>query len=185
MVSYQHISNACRALYQDGVIAYPTETVYGLGADPHSFKAVSRLLAVKNRSWEKGLILISASYQQLAPYIRISNDAILEKALNSWPGPYTWVFEATQRVPLWVRGKHSTIAVRVSPHPVTQALCSQFAGPIISTSANPAGFAATKRRIKVTQWFHNKIDYFVPGDSGPYSKPSEIRDARTGKLLRE
>ncbi len=183
--THWHLSRAKHALAASGVIAYPTETVYGLGADPLDCEAVSKLLTIKNRSWEKGLILIAAHLDQLLPYIKLTPGDSMNKIKSSWPGPFTWVFEATDRVPPWVKGRHSTIAVRVTSHPWAAALCNHTKGPIISTSANPSGLLATQERILVKKWFHHQIDYFLPGTPGPYTSPSEIRDARSGKLIRQ
>jgi len=184
LTHHWHLSRAKHVLSEGGVIAYPTETVFGLGADPFNHDAVIKLLTIKNRPWEKGLILIASNFEQLIPFIRPVNNSAMEKIKASWPGPFTWVFEATDAVPEWVRGKHRSIAVRVTPHPLASLLCGYFKGPIISTSANPSGFLATQKRILIRKWFHNKIDYFLPGDPGPYLRPSEIRNASSGKLLR-
>ena len=185
MLNHWHIANASRTLAAGGVIAYPTETVYGLGANPHDDEAIARLLTIKHRSWEKGLILLAANTEQLLPYIQPVSQKKMQQIEATWPGPYTWVFEATSYVPSLVRGKHSTIAVRVTPHPWAHALCEFFDGPIISTSANPSGLPATQNRILVEKWFHGQIDYVLPGTPGPSKKPSEIRDARTGQVLRK
>lgn len=184
MLNRWHVNNAAQILHEGGVIAYPTETVYGLGADPHNLDAVSQLLKIKQRPWQKGLILIASNVKQLAPYIIPTESKRMDEILASWPGPYTWVFDATENVPLWVRGQHRSIAVRVTPHPIANALCEAFGGPIISTSANPSGFRATQQRILIEKWFHHQLDYILPGDPGPYTKPSEIRNAQSGKLLR-
>ncbi len=183
--THWHLSRAKHALEASGVIAYPTETVYGLGADPFDCEAVSKLLTIKNRPWEKGLILIATHLDQLLPYIKLVPKNTMDKIKASWPGPFTWVFEATEQVPPWVKGRHSTIAVRVTSHPWAAALCDYVRSPIISTSANPSGLLATQRRILVRKWFNGQIDYFLPGTPGPYTAPSEIRDAHSGSLIRQ
>lgn len=184
MATHWAVGKACRIIENGGVIAYPTETVYGLGADPLDLDAVRRILDIKNRAWEKGLILLASNIEQLLPYIIPVDEIKMRDIQATWPGPFTWVFEASPLVPAWVRGKHTSIAVRVTPHPWAHALCERFGRPIISTSANPSGFAATQNRVLIEKWFHGHIDYVLPGDPGPYTKPSEIRDARSGKVLR-
>ncbi len=135
-VSQFSIHRATRLLVQGQGIAYPTEAIYGLGCDPLNEYAVSDLLALKQRPVDKGLILIAASIQQLAPFLITSHSGILDKALATWPGPTTWIFPAQNWVPKWLTGHHSSLAVRVSKHPTVIALCKGFGGPIISTSAN-------------------------------------------------
>lgn len=178
------IHQAKRSLLRGGVIVYPTETVWGLGCDPFSESAVRRLLDIKQRPVEKGLILIAAHLEQLLPYIVAPSAAQLETAAATWPGPVTWVFDASDAVPAWVRGKHPTVAVRVTSHPVAQALCADYGKPLVSTSANVSGHSPSQNSLLVRRWFTGKADLFVPGEAGPYTRPSEIRDARTGAILR-
>lgn len=175
---------ACRALSSGGVIAYPTETVWGLGCDPGNEAAVQQVLAIKQRPIQKGLLLIAANTDQLEPYIVPLTPAKMRKILGTWPGPHTWLFAATARVPAWIRGRHDTVAVRVTSHPLATELCQQFGGPIVSTSANLSGFAPAKSEILVRRHFWDKVAYILPGEAGPHSTPSEIRDAQTGAVLR-
>jgi len=179
-----HIHQARRTLLRGGVIAYPTETVWGLGCDPFQETAVHRLLEIKQRPVEKGLILIAANLDQLRPFIVVSSPAQLEAAAATWPGPVTWVFEASDAVPMWVRGKHPTVAVRITSHPLAQALCADYGKPIVSTSANLSGHPPSQNELLVRRWFTGKVALFVPGEAGPYTRPSEIRDARSGAILR-
>jgi L-threonylcarbamoyladenylate synthase len=171
-------------LLRGGVIVYPTETVWGLGCDPFNAAAVAHLLQIKQRPPEKGLILIGADLDQLRPYVVLPAASKLRNIAASWPGPVTWVFEATTLVPPWVRGKHSTVAVRVSSHPVAQALCAEFGKPLVSTSANISGHPPSQNELLVRRWFAGKLSYFVPGTAGPHRRPSEIRDAASGAILR-
>lgn len=179
-----HIHQVKRSLLWGGVIAYPTETVWGLGCDPFHEAAVRRLLEIKQRPVEKGLILIAANLDQLLPYIVAPSAVQLNAVASTWPGPVTWVFEASAAVPAWVRGKHPTVAVRVTSHPIAQALCADFGKPLVSTSANVSGRAPSQNELLVRRWFNGKVDLFVPGKAGPYSRPSEIRDAQSGAILR-
>ncbi|MGH6977933.1 MAG: Sua5/YciO/YrdC/YwlC family protein, partial [Brevundimonas sp.] len=133
-------AEAAIALHAGGVIAYPTEAVWGLGCDPFDEAAVLRLLAIKQRPVDKGLILIAASVTQLdglADWDALP-DARRDDVLASWPGPHTWIMPATARVPRWITGVHDGVAMRVSAHPVVIALCDAFGGVLVSTSANPA-----------------------------------------------
>ncbi|MGH8031862.1 MAG: L-threonylcarbamoyladenylate synthase [Luteimonas sp.] len=178
---------AASALRAGGVIAYPTEAVWGLGCDPFDETAVRRLLAIKQRSIDKGLILIAASGRQLDGLI--DRDAIppmhRDAMRASWPGPHTWIVPATARVPRWITGAHDGVAVRVSAHPVVIALCEAFGGAIVSTSANRTGAPPPRTITEVDPALRAALDALVDGDTGDSARPSTIRDVRSGRLLRD
>ncbi|WP_240651694.1 L-threonylcarbamoyladenylate synthase type 1 TsaC [Serratia microhaemolytica] len=174
-------------LLKDGqVIAYPTEAVFGLGCDPDSETAVAKLLALKQRQWQKGLILIAADYQQLLPYIDDSQLNAQQRAaiFASWPGPVTWVIPAKSQTPRFLTGQFDSLAVRVSAHPLVQQLCRQFAKPLVSTSANLSGAAPCRSVAEITQQFGENFPV-LNGEVGGRQNPSEIRDALTGKQIRQ
>ncbi len=166
-----------------GVIAYPTEAVFGLGCDPWNGAAVCRILRLKRRSPAKGLILVAAELAQLEPFVYFPNQAILDRVLSTWPGPVTWVLPARSGVPKWLRGDYKSLAVRVTAHPIASALCAE-AGALVSTSANPSGCIPARCVQKVRAYFKNALDYIVPGEVGLEERPTEIRDGITGKILR-
>lgn len=180
----QLMHNAIETLQQGGIIAYPTEAVYGLGCDPFNEQAVTRILELKQRSIDKGLILIAASWQQVQALTQSIPNEVLQKALDSWPGPYTWIFSATTKVPKWITGSHDTIALRVTAHPIAKAICEAYNGPIVSTSANIEGKTPAKTYEEVQQQFPQGIDYIVPGDVGNLAQPTAICDVLTDKVLR-
>ena len=174
-------------LQQGGVIAYPTEGVFGVGCDPDNPTAIESLLAVKQRSQEKGLILIAADYAQLASYIdetQLSAEQ-LATVLATWPGPYTWIMPASAKVSPWVSGQFDTVAVRVSDHPLVQQLCRQYGKPITSTSANLSGMPACKTSQEVEQQLGSSAISILYGETGGRANPTEIRDARTHQTLRQ
>ncbi|WP_243393529.1 L-threonylcarbamoyladenylate synthase [Solimonas fluminis] len=175
---------AVRALQRGGVIAYPTEAVWGLGCEPQDERAVMRLLALKGRPWEKGVILIASRFEQVEPYVQVPSNNALKRATATWPGPATWVFPATDHTPMWISGDHDGVAVRVSSHPAVVALCEAYGGPIVSTSANPAGRAPALTVAQVRLYFGNEIDFLMPGALGHLAKPTTIRDVTTGHILR-
>jgi L-threonylcarbamoyladenylate synthase len=179
-----HIKRAAAILHQGGIIAYPTEGVWGLGCDPDNGEAVLRLLALKQRSWQKGLILIAASFEQLAPYITVPSSTVLKQLRTTWPGPVTWLVPAQYSTPPWLRGTHRTLAVRVTAHPVAAALCRRFGGALVSTSANLAGRPAARSRLQVQRYFGDALDYIVPGAAGGLMRPTEIRDSLSGAVVR-
>ena len=175
---------AAGVLHQGALIAYPTEGVYGLGCDPFNEAAVMRLLALKKRPVEKGLILVAAELVQITPLVRF--DAVPDRSQveASWPGPVTWTLPATDAVPEWIRGRFDTVAIRVSAHPVVQALCRAAGMPLVSTSANPAGQLPAMRCEQVDDYFGDQLAGCVVGELGGREGPTPIFDARTGQQLR-
>jgi len=179
-----HIQQAVRAIHGGGIVAYPTEAVYGLGCDPLDPDAVMRLLALKRRPAEKGLILIAASLDQLQPYLAPLTPALKRKLATTWPGPVTWLLPVRPEAPWWLTGDHDTLAVRVTDHPLAAALCRAAGTPLVSTSANPAGRRPARDPLAVQRLFGDRIDCLLHGAVGGRARPSEIRDARTGKVVR-
>ncbi|QIB65664.1 L-threonylcarbamoyladenylate synthase [Kineobactrum salinum] len=184
MVSDLHLRAAVRALAQGGVLACPTEAVWGLSCDPDNPEAVSRLLELKQRPLEKGLILVAASAAQLQPLLAPLTEAQRSKLSLSWPGPTTWLVPHGGRLPPWVHGDHDTVALRVSAHPVVAALCHAWGGPLVSTSANPAGCKPATTAFQVRRYFRQQLDYIVPGAVGTAARPSVIRDLLTDRIIR-
>lgn len=180
------LAEVLRALQQEEVIAYPTEAVFGLGCDPDSEKAVNALLALKQRPWQKGLILIAASYEQLIPYVDDSalSDLQRETIFSCWPGPVTWVIPARTDTPHWLTGDFDSLAVRVSDHPLVQQLCLQYGKPVVSTSANLSGLEPCRTEEEVRIQFGPSLPVLL-GKVGGRLNPSEIRDALTGKQFRQ
>jgi L-threonylcarbamoyladenylate synthase len=174
---------ATRAIRGGGLVAYPTEAVYGLGCNPLDPEAVLDLLALKSRPVGKGLILIAADFDQLRPYVTEVDAASMAAVHASWPGPHTWLLPARPATPPWLTGDHPTLAVRVTGHPVAAALC-RLAGPLVSTSANPAGRRPARDALTVRRYFGDALDAVVCGPVDRTRGPSAIRDASTGRLLR-
>ena len=180
----ENIQQAVDVLKQGGVIAYPTEAVFGLGCDPNNQQAIKRIIGLKGRDAGKGLILIAASFEQLEPFIAELPLEIKNKLLTSWPGPVTWIVPAKKTSSTLLRGAHSTLAVRVTKHVLVQQVCNGFGGAIVSTSANPAGQVAARSAKEVENYFKKELDYILEGDTGGLDKPTEIRDAITGQVIR-
>ncbi len=179
-----HLRRSTQILDAGGVIAYPTEAVYGLGCDPLNAAAVMRILELKQRPMEAGLILIAADFAQLATFLQPLTPAIRRRVEATWPGPVTWLLPARPEVPLWLRGRHATLAVRVTAHAGTAALCRSFGGALVSTSANPRGREPARTPTKVHRYFTGLIDYVLPGSLGQRRRPSEIRDGLSGAIVR-
>lgn len=182
------VLQAVRVLHKGGVIAYPTEAVYGLGCDPKNVSAVKKIFDLKQRKKEKGLILIASEYEQLKSYISPLERTIENKMLSSWQDQktaITWLVPVDSRVSTYLKGQFDTLAVRVSHHPVVKELCDKFAGAIISTSANIATQEAARTVEQVKQIFGDKIDFILDGETDLNAQPSEIRDALTDKIIRQ
>lgn len=177
------LRNAVLTLEAGGVIAYPTEAVYGVGCDPWNDEALMDLLELKQRPWEKGLILIASDFNQLQDFIQPVSPELLKQLQQSWPGPVTWLLPVRPEVSELLTGEHDTIAVRVTAHPLVRQLCEAFGGAIVSTSANLAGLRPAKN-VHQVRWQLPEIDYVLPGALGGASQPSQIRDAKTGAILR-
>lgn len=175
---------AVQCLRDGGVIAYPTEAVFGLGCDPANERAVRSILQMKQRSASAGLILIGDCLERFEPYIPPLRREHRQRALEAWPGPVTWLFPRAAGVPDWLAGEHETIALRIPAHPVCRSLCAAFGGAIVSTSANPGGAEPARSAERVREYFDQGLCGVVEGDLGEEPRPSEIRDLLTGHVLR-
>ncbi|MFL6653549.1 MAG: L-threonylcarbamoyladenylate synthase [Sulfurifustis sp.] len=176
----QSLVRAAQVIRQGGLVAYATEHCFGLGCDPQNERAVARLLRVKRRSPDKGLIVIAADAGQLAPYVA----AIPPQVAATWPGPHTWLVEPSKRAPRWITGKHPRIAVRVTAHPQAAALCRAAGMAIVSTSANRTGQQPARDYRDVLHRFGGVVDCVVAGRVGDLPAPTPIRDAVTGRSIR-
>lgn len=178
------LRRAARWLKQGGLVAYPTEAVYGLGCDPAQSDAVQRLLALKQRSWRKGLILIAAEPSQFAPYLEAQGAEIQALALATWPGATTWLWPAREQVSPLLRGKHSSLAVRIPAHPLARALCRVAGHPIVSTSANRSGQHPARTALEVRRKLGRYPILVLHGAVNRRAKPSQIIDLLTQRHIR-
>lgn len=178
------IFQASQCLSDGGVIAYPTEGVFGLGCDPFNQQAVERILTIKQRPVEKGVILIAANLAQLIPYLAELSAAQTAKLEQSWPGPFTWVVPHNGTLPVWITGGRDNVAVRVSGHPLARDLCAQFQSPIVSTSANRAGDPALCDVEDVRKDLGAEVDYIVEGQVQRPGQASQITDLISGLTFR-
>lgn len=178
------INSAVQALRQGGVIAYPTESVYGLGCDPFNAEAVFRLLTIKKRPVEKGLILVASDWSQIEMLIQPLSPHVRTHLQETWPGPVTWLVPASELTPHWIQGNHDRVALRISAHPIVKQLCDKFCGPIVSTSANISGNPPTRDYRGTCMIFKKLIDYIVSGKTTGLQRPTQIRDAITNNIIR-
>ena len=178
------IHDAASVIRQGGVIAYPTESCYGLGCDPDNCRAVRRILHIKRRRKEQGVILVADHISRVMRYVRFFPVATRGEVLASWPGPCTWLLPARKSVSGWVAGNHASIAVRVSRHHAVRALCRNAGMAIVSTSANRARRKALRTAEWVAQEFGSEVDCIMEGLVGTDTRPSVIRDAVSGVVIR-
>ena len=177
------LRRAARTLRGGGVIAYPTEGVYGLGCNPHREAAVQTILAIKGRSARAGLILIASHREQLEQWI--APTAMEERRLRSrTPKPVTWIVTAVSNAPRIITGGRSTIAVRLTRHPLAARLCDLAGMAIVSTSANRHGRPPARSALAVRRRLGHAVHCVVPGRTAGLDRPTEIRSARTGQVLR-
>lgn len=174
------------AFNEGRLLAYPTEAVFGLGCNPLNKNAVQLLLKVKDRPWQKGLILVANSFEQIAPYIDLSSLSAerVEQIKASWPGPVTWLLPKTKLVPDWISGESECIAVRVSAHAGVRHLCQLFNSPLVSTSANKSGQPPIKEAEEIASVFDESYIVIAPGKVGDQVNPSEIRHGVSGEIIR-
>jgi L-threonylcarbamoyladenylate synthase len=178
-----NINHSANVILNGGILAYPTEAVYGLGCSAYCLPAIDRIIRLKRRNSSKGLIIVGSDIKQFEDIIDIDKILNISEILATWPGHVTWIFPAKPRVPDWLTGKNRGIAVRISAHSVVNQLCKK-AGVLVSTSANPTGLKAATDSAQVRGYFGNKLDYIYPGSAGQANKPSEILDAISGNVLR-
>ncbi|MCV6606123.1 MAG: L-threonylcarbamoyladenylate synthase [Porticoccaceae bacterium] len=184
MMCNSSLDIAASALRSGGVIAYPTEAVYGLGCDPDNQAACKTILTLKQRDKGMGMILIVSRMEQLEFFLIGLSDKQRATLAASWPGPVTWLIPNNGQAPDWITGGRDTLAVRVSDHPVAAALCDAFGGPLVSTSANPHGQPPAKTVDEAAGYFPEGLAAIVDGPLGQQAKPTEIRDLASGEIIR-
>lgn len=171
-------------LKRGGVVAYPTESCYGLGCDPRNERAIRRILLLKRRSPTKGMIVIAAHRNQLRPYLAPLTPALERRMRAAWPGPHTWLVPASSFCSAVLRGKHDTIAVRVTAHAGAAALCRAAGMALVSTSANLSGGKPAKTAAQCRRLFGRRV-LLVPGPIGTRRRPSTIQDLISGAIFRK
>ncbi len=156
----RHIARAVEVLRDDGVVVYPTDTVYGLGCDITSKHGVERIVRIKGRDPKKPMSFVCADLTHIARYARVSNFAyrILKRFL---PGAYTFVLEASREVPKMLLTKQKTVGIRVPDHPVALALVRELANPVLSTSANRGGEEPINNPAEIAEILGKEVDLIL------------------------
>ena len=171
------------AVSRGAVFGYPTDTIWGFGCHPLMAQSVAHILQIKNRSPEKGLILLSSQLEYCADYVDADTDQ-LRPARDPLKQPTTWLVPASQICPPWIRGNFPTVAIRITNHPLLQYLCDRLEAPIVSTSANRTGCATVRNQLQMRRQFGDRLDYIVTGFTTGSGKPSEIKSLASGTSLR-
>lgn len=183
--SIWQVKYAAEVVRSGGLVAHPTEAVWGLACDPFNEQAVSRLLALKKRPVDKGVILVSGCIEHFYPLLNALPEELQRRFMLEAECPTTWLVpDIYNIVPPLIKGRFSSVALRLSRHPLTVALSQQLDSPLVSTSANPAGKPPAKDLRQARRYFYKGVDYLLGGKLGGYSKPSVIRDLVTGDALR-
>lgn len=181
------ISTAIPILKQGGVIAYPTETVYGLGCDATNPRAVQKLFDLKGRDSKVPIPVLIGELSQLPLYVEEIPESAKKLIQKFWPGALTLIFQAKNIFPEELLAKTGKIAIRISSHPIAQELTKKFALPLTTTSANRSGQPAASTPEEVEKYFKNEIDGILSGGELLASQSSTILDVTFDppKLVRE
>lgn len=158
----EDLKQASAIIRDGGVVLHATEGVWGLASDAFCEAAVLRILTIKARAVDKGLIVIGGSADAFAPELERLELEQRQRVMANWPGPFTWVLPG-QRFPAWVRGEHDGVAVRVPGHPQARAL-AELTGPLVSTSANLAGTPAATTSADAISRFAKQVDLVLVGE---------------------
>jgi L-threonylcarbamoyladenylate synthase len=177
------IDDAAAVLRAGGIAAIPTDTLYGLAADPFNAAAVARIFTIKIRQMERALPLIAGSIEQVERAMGAMTPLARQLAGSFWPGPLTLVLTAPDTLPPEVTGGGGTVGVRVPAHAVARALCDAVGGPLTATSANISGTPATSEADVVAAQIGARLDLLVDAGTTAGGPASTIVDV-TGTELR-
>ena len=177
------IQEAAKWIRNGGLVALPTDTLYGLAADPFRADAVARVFAVKGRVADRALPLIAADADQIAARLGPLPPAGRRLAEKFWPGPLTLLLLAPAAVARDVTGGTGRVGVRVPAHAIARAICRGADGPITATSANRSGQPATADPGEVERALGDDVDLLIDAGVTPGGAPSTIVDV-TGPVPR-
>jgi len=184
------LNRVVHALRKGAIVAYPSDTIWGLGCDPVNPLAVKKLQEIKRRPSTKGLILLGHKAEQFDFCIDKSTiDTLQKEATQHKQKPTTWVVPAAKNCPPWLTTGKQTIAIRLTDKPLIKALCSLLQRPVISTSANLSGRPPARNGLQIQRNFHTSVDFIIEDHDDHSSlsgkqKASRIIDLKTGKILR-
>ena len=183
MASDFSIRHAAHIIKNGGVIAYPTDTIYGLGCNPYNPDAIEKINVVKQRPLKKQFILLAGDIDQVRHLVCM--DEKQEKTLSQNTEPTSWIIKASKHAPSWLIGNHRTLTVRISNNNDVKRLCNALGHAIISTSANISGATPAKNSIELHRFFHQKVDKILIANKPPNGKPSKIIRLSDNHIFRQ
>jgi len=172
MASDFSIRHAAHIIRHGGVIAYPTDTIYGLGCDPYDPDAVEKINRIKQRPLNKQFILLAGHLDQIKSLIRITAEQ--EKIISQNDEPTSWIIEATSEAPPWLTDKKNTLTIRICKQSDVKKLCHALGHAIISTSANISGKRPAKNALELHKYFQHSVDKILLSDKQHAGKASKI-----------
>ena len=184
MLSRWQLERVARILKEGGVIAYPTESVYGLGCNPNDDNALRRLLAIKKRDPAKGLIILFSDLEQATPYLEPLSHAQKAQICTPQPRATSLLIKCKPSLSPLLRGQFDSIAVRVTGHPQAKAIIDYTDQPLVSTSCNLAGKPEMKQTSQVRSRMSQSVDLIIAGRCGG-ENPSRIIDLASGRVIRQ
>lgn len=171
-------------LKKGGLVAYPTESCYGIGCLPVNMKAITRLIRLKKRPQHKGMIVVADQWSRLQPLLKTPSEQTKMMLDKAWPAPKTFLLPSKKNVLPVLRGRgRDKLAVRIPAHIGARGLCKELKTALVSTSCNRAGKRPCKTEREVKRQFGNKV-WIMSGLVGRYKQPSQIIDGETGQRLR-
>ena len=177
------LNRFAHAVSRGAIFGYPTDTIWGFGCHPLNASSVSRILQIKNRRPDKGLILLSSKLEYCSSYLGLDGEA-LAPIRQATDHPTTWLVPAGESCPVWIRGNYPSVAIRITDHPLLAFLCERLQIPIVSTSANRAGKATVRNALQMRKQFGDELDFIVSGFNTGSNKPSEIKSLLNGTIIR-
>jgi L-threonylcarbamoyladenylate synthase len=177
------LNRFAHAVSRGAIFGYPTDTVWGFGCHPLVTSSIARILHIKNRSPDKGLILLSSRLEYCAAYVGLDREQ-LEPVRSTTGHPTTWLVPASHNCPLWIRGNFPTVAIRITNHPLIELLCNRLEAPLVSTSANRSGKSTVRNALQMRKQFGDELDFIVNGFTTGSNRPSEIKSLLNGTTLR-
>lgn len=172
MASDFAIRHAAHIIKNGGIIAYPTDTIYGLGCDPYNAKAVEQLNVVKQRSLNKQFILLASHVNQVKDLLLIDENE--QKKISENATPTSWIINASETVPDWLTDSSHTLTIRISNNNTIKKLCDALGHAIISTSANLSGKRPAENTFRLHKYFHHKVDKILAANKSQAGKSSKI-----------
>lgn len=182
MASDFSIRHAAHIISHGGIIAYPTETVYGLGCDIYNAAAVEKINLIKQRPRNKQFILLAGNIDQIKPLIKISDEE--ESIIKSTTVPTSWIIDASPNAPEWLTDNNNTLTIRISTSHLVKKLCHILGHAIISTSANISGKKPAKTSLDLHMAFHNKVHKILASSNELSGKPSKIIQLCNNRVIR-